>query len=158
MLKSLISKLVGISSVVAITGSLAAGPANATVYGPSPYLNTCRVTGPRISTTTAGAGAGLGSGYRLAIRGTCFPAGEHVDVYFRTEEGPDWGPAGVGYDANLVAASDGTFTTPMVWRPPTTIQTTTNEYVTAYALRFSLVPDYTSNTLIFQVGGTITLH
>jgi ketopantoate reductase len=36
MLKPLISKLVGISSAVAITGSLAAGPANATVYGPSP--------------------------------------------------------------------------------------------------------------------------
>ena len=111
MLKSLISKLVGISSAVAITGSLAAGPANATVYGPvgSPYLNTCRVTGPRISTITSEAGLGFGD---LAIHGTCFPTGYYQTVRFYTA-GP--GPVWI-YDAIVFPASDGTFTTPMVPR------------------------------------------
>jgi hypothetical protein len=114
------------------------------------------VTGPRISTITE-ASPRPGSGDRLAIRGNCFPAGRYVDVYFRSDLSGD--ESSWVFNAQVVA-SDGTFTIPMVWRPPTKaiIQTTTNEYVTAYTVESSDFSDYTSNTLVFQVGGTITLH
>ena len=148
MHKSLASKLAGIGSVVAIAGSLAAGPANAAIYQSIRTTTApCAQTGPRIATTTAGSGFGY-----LAIRGTCFPAGASVDVVFETDNGPVQGEFWES-DAYVIASSDGSFTTPMVWRPQNGVQAT--EYVYASANPTYL---YESNTLTFQVGGTTIIH
>lgn len=150
MHKSLASKLAGIGSVVALAGSLAAGPAHAAIYQ-SIHTSTapCAQTGPRISTTTAGSS---GFGY-LAIRGSCFPAGATVNVVFRTDnetvQGEWWES-----DKYVVANSNGSFTTPMVWRPQNGVEAI--EYVDAFVEAAG--PTIASNELTFAIGGTPTIN
>jgi hypothetical protein len=147
MFNSLTTKLVGIGSVVALAGALAASPANAITRYPTTYVLPCYETGPRIATTTAGTGFGY-----TAIHGSCFKAGDLVEVTFERGNPPDTFPSIFWERDVYLTTVDGTFTVPMLYAPSTTISNT--EVVMAFDETTGAV----SNMLDFQFGGTNNPH